>query len=53
MRKRERSRKYQVFAIIVIGLWLPCQVMAAGIDVFVGYADTIRPAFFFNDPPKG
>jgi hypothetical protein len=50
MRRRERSRQYQLLTIIVIGLWLPCQVMAAGIDVFVGYADTehtVRPAFFF------
>src|SRR2546423_8346979 len=38
--RRERSRKYQILTIIVIGLWLPCQVLAAGIDVFVGYADT-------------
>ena len=53
MRRRERSRKYQVLTIIVIGLWLPCQVMAAGIDVFVGYADTIRPAFFFPQPWLG
>ena len=56
MRRRERSRKYQVLTIIVIGLWLPCQVMAAGIDVFVGYADTThteRPAFFFPEPWLG
>src|SRR5215813_9318368 len=53
MRRREWSRKYQVLAIIVIGLWLPCQVMAAGIDVFVGYADNDRLALFFPEPWLG
>src|SRR5262244_3257917 len=53
MRRRERPRKYQVLAILVIGLWLPCQVMAAGIDVFVGYADSVRPSVFFPTPWLG
>ena len=53
MKRRERSRQYQVLTIIVIGLWLPCQVMAAGIDVFVGYADNNRPGAFFPTPWLG
>jgi FG-GAP-like repeat len=53
MRRREGSRKYQIFAIMVIGLWLPCQVLAADIDVYVGYADNIRPATFFPAPWLG
>ena len=53
MRRRERSRKYQILAIMVIGLWLPCEVMAADIDVFVGYADSIRPSIFFPAPWLG
>src|SRR5262245_58414 len=53
MSRREGLRKYQIFAIMVLGLWLPCQVMAADIDVFVGYADNVRPSPFFPSPWLG
>src|SRR5215475_10572535 len=54
MRRLGRSMQYQLLALImVIGLWLPFQVLAADIEVFVGYADNIRPSPFFPSPWLG
>jgi len=53
MSRLGRSLKSQLCIIIVIGLWLPCQVMAADISVFVGYADNVRPSSFFPTPWLG
>src|SRR5262245_3586055 len=47
MKRRGRTMQYQLFAlIIVVGLLLPCQVMAGAIDVFVGYVDNAHPPVF-------
>jgi hypothetical protein len=47
--------QYQFFALtIVVGLLLPYRVMAGAIDVFVGYADNVRPnSFSFPTPWLG
>src|SRR5262245_40862557 len=52
MKRRGRTMQYQLFAlIIVVGLLLPCQVMAGAIDVFVGYVDNAHPPVFSFPTP--